>query len=321
MPSLRRFFWQALVAALLLFLAGCSSNGGGEPDAAVTPDAAPPPGPLSLVEACVRLSACDVARRPRLVDCLDNYFNREIVYGWRRLVDRAYRCANEGGSSCKVIRECFGFSGKPTICDKSFQPRCDGEVAVTCDLSRRDGWEQHIDCSKGGLKCALMTTGLNQVTAACGGGPCEQAHDKPRCQDRRKLTCRGSGWEISDCPELGLQCRDPAVEQCEGTGRSCPEGNAICDGNIWKSCVQGYLHEVDCGKLPGRKICDQQQRKCVGSGKECVAGDFLDLCEGDTLVTCVDGFKRRFDCKKMGFLSCVPMQPFGAYCRGEEVYE
>jgi hypothetical protein len=263
-----------------------------------------------------------VARRPRLSDCIENYFNREVLYGWRPLYDPAYTCANGGGSDCKTIRECFGFPGKPVKCDTSFKPRCDGEVAVTCDVvGRTDGWELHLDCARGGLKCAIMTTGTNQTTAACGGGPCNQAADRPKCDSSRKFTCRGSGWEINDCPQQGLQCRDPAVELCEGTGRSCPEGNSICKGQIWSNCVQGYLQDLDCTKQPGRKICDQQLRKCVGSGGDCKPGDFLDKCEGDTLVTCVDGYLRRFDCKKLGFLGCLPIQPFGAYCRGEEVYE
>lgn len=309
---------------LLVLAAACGSND--KPVVDSGPDAFVPVS-LSydqLLEACVRLAACEVERHPFLRDCAQNFTNRYAVYGQKPLFENLFACANRGSGSCKVIRECFGFAGYPKKCDSSYSSRCEGDVALSCDLVGHpgDGWEQKLDCTKGGLKCGVKETGDPgaPTVAVCGGGPCTKGA-APVCDARRLINCVGGALEINDCPAQGLQCRDPAVPGCEGTGRSCAQTAPECKGSKLVRCQQGYLEEVDCAKLPGKKNCDQITNTCRGTGKECDIDGAFDACEGDNLVVCIDGYKKVYDCKALGFLGCEKAKiGYGAYCKAEPVY-
>jgi hypothetical protein len=312
------------LALLLCHAAGCGTDSGGPADAGVD---AVPLATLThdqLLEACVRLSACEIERHPFLRDCANNFYDRYAAYGQGTLFQNLFVCANQGGWSCKAIRECFGFAGRPKACDKSYPTECRGEVAYACDLVRREngeeGWEQALDCRNGGLRCAVKETGTTRV-AVCGGGACDSAAAKPECRDRRLLNCIGGALEINDCPAQQLQCRDPFVAGCEGTGRSCAATKAICKGSVLTKCQHGYLQEIDCAKLPGKKVCDALTASCKGSGTECSMDADFDACEGDSLAVCLDGYKKKYDCKAMGFLGCTKSTAFGAYCKAEPVYQ
>lgn len=279
----------------------------------------------ALVEACVRLAACDVDRKPELQECVNNFFERLASLGQRKLYERLYHCANQGLGDCKTIRNCLGFASRPQDgqCDATYNARCEGDVAWNCDIRvSGDGWEQGVDCSRGGLKCGLKKTGTT-TAAICGGGKCDNQF-KPTCQDKKLLKCVGGAVEINDCPAQHLQCRDPAVENCEGTGRSCQQVSAHCEGTKLVECRYDYRMEIDCAKLPGKKRCDDSVGECVGAGTECGGGGqtFFNTCEGGTLVACIDGFKRRFDCKKLGFEGCeTATTGYGAYCKAAHVYD
>lgn len=312
----RRLLASALALALL---AACGSGDDKPTDAAV--DGL---GPVNLsyddlLSACVRLAACEIERHPFLRDCANNYYDRLVAYGQRNLYAKLYTCVNQGGASCKTIRECMGFAGRPKACTETYPSECKGNVAYSCDLiHQKDGWEQALDCSKGGLKCGVKDTGTTKV-AVCGGGTCSGTTSV--CDARRRITCVGGALEIDDCPEQQLQCRDPAVGKCEGTGRSCASIKSTCNGSSLVSCREGYVQEIDCAALPGKKTCDPTTTTCRGTGKECDMDGAFDACEGDTLVVCVDGYKRRYDCKQLGFLGCKKADTYGAYCEAEPVYE
>jgi hypothetical protein len=313
-----------LALALSSALAACGSNENTAPDAG--PDAFVPVSLEydQLLEVCVRLAACEVERHPFLRQCLANFNDRYVVYGQKALYESLFACANKGGGDCKVIRQCLGFAGYPKKCDASHDSRCEGEVAVSCDLVGHpgEGWEQRLDCARGGLKCGVKETGDpgSPRVAVCGGGTCPKGNPSV-CETRRLLNCVGGALEINDCPGQGLQCRDPAVPGCEGLGRSCTQVAPECKGSKLVKCQQGYLHEVDCAKLPGKKTCDQLTATCRGTGTECPIDGFFDTCEGDSLVVCLDGFKRRYDCKALGFLGCEQAKVgYGAYCKAEPVY-
>jgi hypothetical protein len=317
-----------LWCGLMLALGGmpaCGSsdgNGNGTPDMGA-PDAMAPINFSfeQLVEACVRLAACNVDRKPRLNDCVKNFYERYAYYGQRGLYERLYDCANKGKGSCKVIRECLGYASRPKNgdCDQSYATKCEGDVAHTCDLIV-GGWIQALDCSKGGLKCAMRDTGSGK-TAACTPGVCNSNLFVQECKDNKLLTCQGGAIQVDDCGAKQLQCRDPNVGLCEGTGRSCPQISAYCDGNTLVDCVQSYLSEIDCTKAFGKKMCDPASASCRGAGADCSTDSFFDTCEGDTLAVCIDGFKLKFDCKKMGFLGCETASTYGAYCQAEPVYD
>jgi hypothetical protein len=317
---------RTLLLLVALAAAGCGKSDNDKP-ADAGPDAFVKVslGYDQLLEACVRLSACEVERHPFLRQCVENFQNRYAAYGQRALYDNLFACANAGGASCKVIRECLGFAGRPKKCGSDYASRCEGDAAWSCDLvgHPKDGWEQKLDCAKGGLRCAVKETGDPGAprVAVCGGGGCDKGA-KAECRDSKLLNCVGGALEINDCPEQQLQCRDPAVTGCEGTGRSCAQAAKQCKGSKLVSCVQGYLQEIDCAKLPGKKVCDQLTNTCRGNGSECQIDGAWDACEGDTLVACLDGYKRRYDCKAMGFLGCEKATTgYGAYCKGEPVYE
>jgi len=314
---------SVLISLPLLLACSCGSEDV-EPDAGPTVDAEVPINFTfdHLVEACIRISACDVDRKPTLQDCVDNFQKRLVGLGQQGLYERLYDCANKGLGDCKVVRECLGFAGRPKTCDNTYTTKCVGDVAWKCDLRVTGGWEQALDCSKGKLKCAVKNTGTN-TDATCGGGKCDKNKYKPQCINRKLHKCVGGAIEINDCPGQLLQCRDPAVESCEGTGRSCAVMTPTCSGASLKSCVYGYESVIDCTKLPGKRTCGTSTGtgSCVGTGNECgVAQSFFNTCVGDTLVACIDRYKRTFDCKKLGFLGCE-VAGYGAFCKAAHVYE
>jgi hypothetical protein len=313
-----------LVASLMLPVAGGCGSGDSEKDAAVKPDSLVQVNFShdNLIEACVRLAACNVDRKPRVSDCIENFHKRFTYFGQRKLYEALYHCANQGNGDCKVIRECLGYKGRPQNgeCDKAFAAKCEDDVAHTCDLIV-GGWLQALDCKKGGLKCAVRDTGSTK-TAVCTIDSCNKDLFKPECRDRKLLTCVGGAIQIDDCPAKQLQCRDPNVGLCEGTGRSCSQTSPTCKGSVVVTCEQSYLSEIDCSKVYGKKKCDPLSVSCVGAGTQCDTGGqtTFDTCEADTLVVCIDGTLKRFDCKKMGFVGCEKAA-YGAYCKAEHVYD
>lgn len=315
MPARRSAGRLVLVCALACPALGCGSSDSDAKDAAV--DAAISVEPLTendYLEACVRLHACGVQKHPRLGDCVANYRDVLLQAAQRQLYDQAYRCVNAGQGDCKIIRECLGFPGKPVkSCDATYTPRCEGEVAYNCDTLAK--WEQSLDCSKGGLKCAVKQAGTT-AAAVCGGGECDPAAMKADCREWKRWQCVGGAIEIQDCLESNLQCRDSTTALCEGRGRSCREFAPECKGNTVVKCTNGYISEYDCGKT---RACDAANAKCVPGGKECATDGFFDACEGNNLVVCIDGFKRTFDCTALGFLGCEEGKP-GDACKAAPVY-
>ena len=286
----------------------------------------------NLIEACVRLGACDIERQVRVTDCLNNFYKVLSQNGKGELYKRMYTCVNKGAGDCAKIRECMGLHRRPTDpkkkCDNTYKDKCVGEVAYTCDLLK--GFEYKIDCSKGGLKCAVKDTsgnGKGPFVAFCGGGKCDSKSaewSKPKCVANRQYSCLGGGIEIVDCASQNLQCRDPTQGTCEGRGKSCKTSNKICVGNVLTDCKNNYLWEIDCTKLPGKKKCDSNSNTCMGVGTECKENSFFDQCDTanpNVLISCLDGYKKKFDCKQMGFEGCKQATAYGAYCRALPVYE
>lgn len=317
-----------LRCGLLLGLCGAMACGSGDGNGNGGPDMGAPDAKVKinfsfeqLVEACVRLAACNVDRKPRLGDCVANFYNRYADIGQLELYERLYDCANKGLGSCKVIRQCLGYATRPKNgdCDQSYVSKCEGHVSHTCDLIV-GGWIQALDCAQGGLTCVMRDTGSGK-TAACTPGECNPNLFKQECKNNQLLTCQGGAIQIDDCGAKQLQCRDPQVGRCEGTGRSCTQISAYCDGSLKVACVESYLSEIDCTKMYGKKKCDPASASCRGAGVECTTDSFFDTCEGDTLAVCIDGFKLKFDCKKLGFLGCEPATTYGAYCKAEPVYD
>lgn len=317
---LKLFISLALIGAL----AGCGSNGDKPAQDASTADTKkePPFTDTDLLKACVSLSACDVDRKPRLVDCVENFHKRFSYFGQRKLVERLYRCVIDAAGDCAKVRQCVGFKSRPKNgeCDSSYKPKCVGDVAWNCDLRPKGGWEQGLDCSVGGLKCAVKKTGTT-TAAICGGGPCEPGKYKNKCVNRQLWTCIGGAIEINDCVEQQLQCRDPNSGGCEGTGRSCRDTSPRCEQDILVKCARSYLTQIDCRKVYGQKKCDNTTIECKGAGGSCKSDSFFDTCNGETLEVCVDGFVKKVNCKALGFLGCEVSGGYGDYCKAKPVYD
>jgi hypothetical protein len=315
--SIERFICGTTLAALVA-LAGCSSDGDGAgsdagTDAAVqvllTHD--------EVVEACIRLGTCGV-QSPRLSDCVKDFYGRLVGLGRRKLYEDMFRCANAGQGDCGAIRQCFGYARKPVRCTlASYTARCEGDVAHTCDGIA--GWEQVIDCAKGGLKCGTKEAGTG-TEAVCGGGSCVVGQYQRECRDKQLWQCNGGAIEIDDCTEEGLQCRDPAVG-CEGPGRSCQDFAPECQGTEAVRCENGYVFRADCAKAPGDKRCEPTLAKCVPAGTECDQGATFDQCEGTTLTVCLDGTIKTFDCAALGFVGCERGGTYGNPCKAAPVYD
>lgn len=313
----RRIYCGLLICAL----AGACSDGGTSPGSdggtgAVDSQPAIPLNYDTLAEVCVRLNACGIASRVRLADCVDNYYHRSVAFGQLGLYNGLYDCANKGGGDCKVIRECLGFEGKPQSCTQDYAPKCEGDVAYNCDLIA--GWEQVIDCSKGGLKCAINDGGSSRA-ASCGGGVCDAQTFVSTCKGNTINRCTGGAIEFTDCGSQHLQCREGMSTSCEGDGRSCAPTKPACDGNFLVDCIDGYVSKIDCGQVFGAKTCDNTGGTCKGSGTECSTDGDFDSCDGNHLVTCIDGYKKKFDCVALGFEGCVE-EAFVATCKAKPVY-
>jgi hypothetical protein len=198
-------------------LSGCGGANGEKPDN----------NNVSLVQACIRSTACGVKPYPRVSACIENYHNRIVPYGLAPVSDPIYRCVN-GAESCPAIRDCFGAASS---CDSGFTARCDDGKAVYCDLIDRMAYT--YDCAAASMKCEADP--VNRWSATCTGsgtgggtistavcvddGVCRATGETcttgamNRCQGERLEACLEGGWFTFDCAGLGLgPCRS------EGSG-------------------------------------------------------------------------------------------------------
>ena len=319
----------ALLLAGTLVLAACGDNGDvpqdAGTDAIVVPDIK-----LSfeqLLQACIGLGACGIARYPRLSNCVNAYHTVLSQSGQRTLYAVLYDCINKAKGNCKQIYQCMGFAERPQdpklSCDTStYKSKCDGTVARNCfSTLNQDGWRQGIDCAKGGLKCAIKDSGGGKLSAICGAGTCNPKTHKSVCKDNKHFKCVGGAIEVDDCTAQFLQCRDSNAG-CEGKGRSTKKIDGVCKGNVLTQSKNNFLWEVDCTKLHGQKVCDSVSNECKGGGKQCSEDAFFDACDpGLTkIVTCIDGNKKEIDCKALGYLGCKVVTKYSVHCHPESVF-
>jgi hypothetical protein len=299
----------SLVLVLVATTVACSNDsgtrppdGGGAKDAAVQVEISFE----DLVLACARVGSCGV-QRARLKDCLDDYYNIRVKFGQKSLWAAQYKCVNEAKGDCNAVRDCIGFGVQVVACQPGYKPRCDSDIAYNCDLLAK--WEQKIDCSKGGLKCAVRSAGTTTV-AVCGGGPCTSSDPETQCIGSQVHQCGGGAIEIEDCGAQNLKCayrKQSDIAVCQGKGGDCLPTNPQCNGltNELLDCVEGKIFSISCKNVPGKKVCESGSQACEGTGKECDSGSSLDTCAGDALEVCIDGYKRQIDCKQLGFKTCT----------------
>lgn len=306
----------ALTSSLVLLcaLAACSDDAeppasdGSVGDGAM--DAAPPIKPVAmqeLLDACVRASACGVRTYPILGNCLEAYFKLSLPQGLSPLYDEIYKCINAAKGDCAAIAACYG---KRSDCDNSYKDRCEGDVAVTCDLIEKKVFA--FDCTKAKMKCQIKKDGLRD-SAICALDTCFSSFGN-MCSGNRLLNCVNSLIEVYECEADGLICSSTSKgAECigESSSKCMNKGyTPSCQGTKRVTCVGGYEHFYDCSKQ--KNIATS----CVGadcavSGKEC--DHDLNRCAGEQLEACLDGSWGKIDCKQLGLGACQ-VQGISANC-------
>jgi hypothetical protein len=299
------------LAAAGLALAFCSDNTGtsdGGTDAVGSDTLSPDVGipaittDEELLSACIRHSACGIQSYPILYNCVRAYYTIHKPQGMSQIYDKIYACVNLAKGDCKKMEKCFDYRGS---CDKDYKAKCEGAVAVSCDLI--DGKAYGLNCGLANYKCGIKTG--QTATASCTPGPCQSSYS-PKCDGFRLLSCAGGLIEVRDCKAESKFCYVPdrGSPTCRGNQRtSCSTKSGFrpkCEGNVAVSCVEGREHWEWCDRsdlLPG--AC--KDGLCTDTGTECTVGA-LDKCLGDYLQVCIDGTWRTIDCEKLGLGKCKP---------------
>lgn len=296
---------------LVLVQSGCGSNGdkkdgGGGGDGGVTDASSDASQQLmardEIVRACVATSACGIKTYPSLSSCLAGYLTLMVSQRLAPIYNKIYQCVNKTKGDCDAVAKCFQ---RGAACDSTYKARCDGKVAVTCDLQDKRVYK--LDCAAAGMECAVKKA--YAFSAVCTPGTCYSSSGET-CNGTLLYTCVGGIIEVRDCAATGKGCGSSRKKQ------------AICVGNqkekctyeyfvpsckkttISTACVNGYEHYVDCAKNTELATACLDG-KCVASGSECKTGA-VNRCSGKQLEACLDGKWKKFDCAQMGLGDCVP---------------
>ncbi|MGI5828949.1 MAG: hypothetical protein ACOX8U_02125 [Bradymonadia bacterium] len=219
---------------------------------------------LALFSAALLfVSACEENSKPHS-PCIENPNTPPYCQG-----NTAYHC---GENSELVAKDCGadicenGECIKPATCDPAVDaPKCDGNVAVTCDNNKI----KRQDCGEDICENGACVPNTN----------CDPAVDAPKCDGNVAVTCDNNKIKRQDCGEDICEngvCTKPA---------SCDPKVEVpkCEGNVLVTCVGGVTTRNDCG-----------DNTCIDGA--CVAPATCDpkvvkpYCEdGKTAVTCENG--------------------------------
>ena len=199
------------------------------------------------------------------------------------------------------MAKCFQ---RGAACDNTYKAKCNGKVAVTCDLQDKRVYQ--LDCSHAGMECGVKKG--YAFSAVCTPGTCYSASGET-CNGSLLYTCVAGLIEVRDCAATGKGCG------------STHKVNAACIGNqkekctyeyfvpsckkttIATDCINGFEHYVDCAKN-SYLATKCKEGLCVVAGSDCTAGA-VNRCSGKQLEACLDGTWKKFDCAKLGLGDCV----------------
>jgi hypothetical protein len=158
--------------------------------------------------------------------------------------DRVYRLdCGAGGLTCGV-RPSESFSATCTTggCDESFEPRCDGARALTCNA----GVVSVDQCDTLGLVCS-------EGSCRGSGEACSNSH-RPSCDGNVAVGCSGGKVARIDCGALpqNSRCQGGA---CRPGGDDCVDDFDRCDGDDLQSCLDGRWKTISCSGL-GLRACE-----------------------------------------------------------------
>lgn len=319
----RSLAWSLLapLAALALFIAACSSDATEDPpgdDGGTAADTIAADTFVSsltlddLIDACLRASACGIKTYPRLSNCIGAYQDLYMSQGLGPIYDQLYTCVNTAKGDCTAIAKCFGQGGS---CDSSYKAKCNGTVAISCDLIAKRVYE--VDCADAKLKCGIKTG--QTFNASCTPGPCDTSYTDT-CKGTMLYSCSSGVIEIRDCAYEGLLCGlggwKTQTYSCQGDGDRCftmgkTPFKPYCDGSKAVTCLHSKEHVEDCAK--NTYVATKcENGTCITAGTECDSE--MNRCAGAKLEACLDGKWKQFDCAALGLGSCKASSTYGANC-------
>jgi hypothetical protein len=173
--------------------------------------------------------------------------------------------------------------------------KCDGGVAVRCEIAGDTGTLSSMDCQTLGQSCVVEATRgaecrkLEPPPPGGGGSPCESGVSEAGvCGDGYAIWCDAESKETltQDCGALGMSCE---IDSC-GSGAGCcnpqPEECAYLgffgecggpDGQTARWCIG------DDGKQLAQQSCAAQGQICEldpVQGAQCVDAPLADRFEG-----------------------------------------
>ena len=301
---LRNAVVGGLCAAALLAaaLTSCGDDGG---------EAPPSVDPVSLdqlIEACVVTSGCGVKVWPKVLNCLDAYYDLAKPRGSGPVFDRIYQCVIAAQGDCTKVFDCYGSNRYAGSCDNgNFTATCEGDSRYTCDTIAHKVFIS--DCAVAKLSCKTSTS--PPVTAHCTRGACKPTSFKTTCEGSILVSCLASGViQTDDCGVDGGKCGKSAMGALSCIGnqdKTCdfdstkPPFQASCDGHSAVTCKNNNVNKEDCSKRPFKRVC--RNGTCASSGGECTADDF-NKCQGDKLQYCREGKWVALDCASLGLGAC-----------------
>ena len=136
---------------------------------------------------------------------------------------------------------------------------------------------------------------------AAGPGPSRAA-----CAPRARRECQaGDVYWIDACDQRGEKAEECSARLCKGEACEPADDLAcaglpqegICDGDVVRGCLSGWLFERDCRALGKRCVIGDEGAVChKPSEDDCDRQRPLPRCAGDKLLACVEGEAIVRDC-------------------------
>lgn len=229
---------------------------------AIPPDCSHAPDCDALVE-CMgidRARTCDPLDAGRCLD--DRHLEQCTTEGLVQTVDCALspsgndRCVPtvSGGGHCAVA-----------ACEVGTAARCDGDAWLECTSS---GVLERVDCAAFGLRCAEA-----ESDAACV--QTVEVCEASRCDGDDLLICNsGLGTIRQRCADRlgeGATCADTGSGVgCVVPTAVCEAGEARCEGDVARFCVDGVWQDFDCATFGGG-ACESRGEGSTGVRLGCRA--------------------------------------------------
>jgi len=185
-------------------------------------------------------------------DCIEVF--PKYVSGWCNI--------NQWGSAY-----CESSDAPP--CDPETTPsQCEGPPPVAVNCTQAGVFEKTNCLDQGLVECKLNAEG-DAVCVQPGAKTCDQATAKPWCEGASLVTCP-SGFTVTTPCGVGMACSEnlDGMSVCHQTGAdTCDEYmfDYRCEGEVAVSCLNGFVHEIDC--------------PAACSGCICKSGDWQAWCE------------------------------------------